>query len=112
MGLLNSMVKTKFDGDPRVEIHRERSDISLSKMADDSLDWVYIDGIPNPPFFALDLELSSRKVRRGGVIAGDDYYWKNKEGAPIKSAVDAFVASLGDKCSFELIGQQFLIYLK
>ncbi|HKL68369.1 class I SAM-dependent methyltransferase [Salibaculum sp.] len=113
MGSMYAQVRAAFASDPRVRVHRATSEEVLSGKADDSLDWVYIDGNPNEPFFSRDLELALRKVRPGGVIAGDDYYWNKDKGAPIKTAVDAFVAGLGKKgCSFELIGQQFLITLK
>ena len=106
-----NLVREKFKDDARVRIHRGTSETVLSEMADESLDWVYIDGNHNAPFIDNDLDLARRKVRRGGVIAGDDYYWNKDDGAPVKSAVDAMVARLGNGCNFRLIGQQYLITL-
>jgi hypothetical protein len=105
------IVSEKFKDDKRVSIHQGTSEDVLSQMDDDSLDWVYIDGNHNEPFISNDLKLALQKVKPGGVIAGDDYYWNKDEGAPIKMAVNAFVAKLGDKCSFQLMGQQYVISL-
>lgn len=111
MPQMYEQVCEKFKDDDRVRIHRGTSEDVLSGMEDDSLDWVYIDGNHNEPFISADLRLALQKVKPGGVIAGDDYYWNKDEGAPVKSAVDGLVAELGDRCSFKLIGQQYLISL-
>lgn len=90
---------------------RKRNAKRLPQMNDNILDWIYIDGKDNEPFISADLKLPQRKLKPGGKIAGDDYYWNKDEGAPIKTVVDAIVAELGIKCSFQLIGQQYLIAL-
>ena len=105
------IVSEKFKDDKRVSIHRGTSEDMLSRMDDHSLDWIYIDGNHNEPFISIDLKLALRKVKPGGVIAGDDYYWNKDKGAPIKMAVNAIVAELGEKCSFQLMGQQYVITL-
>ncbi len=111
MGEMYEMVRAKFADEPRVRIHRATSEAALGALPDGSLDWVYIDGNHNEPFVSHDLALARRKVRDGGVIAGDDYFWNKDKGAPVKTAVDAAVADLGDACSFERIGQQYIIRL-
>ena len=106
-----TQVCEKFENEPRVKIHRATSEEALGALEDGSLDWVYIDGNHNEPFISNDLKLAQKKVKAGGVIAGDDYYWNKDEGAPVKSAVDTMVAELGDGCRFDRIGQQYLIFL-
>lgn len=105
------MVTDKFKDDNRVHVHRGTSEDILGGMDDDSLDWVYIDGNHNEPFISNDLNLAHAKVRPGGVISGDDYYWNKEEGAPVKTAVDKFFKSLGDEAKFERKGQQYFIHL-
>jgi hypothetical protein len=105
-------VVDKFKDDKRVVIHRSTSAATLSKMEKASLDWVYIDGNHNAPFIADDLSIAMQKVKPGGVIAGDDYYWNKDEGAPVKTAVQALVTTHGDTVDFELIGQQYIIRRK
>lgn len=76
-----------------VVLHRSSSEAALGGMADNSLDWIYIDGNHHYEFVKTDLELSMRKVRPGGLITGDDYqeggFW---EGGVVK-AVDELVGS-------------------
>jgi len=105
------LVQEKFKDDPRVVLHRAYSDVALESFEDHSLDWVYIDGNHNFEVVKSDLELSLRKVRPGGVIAGDDLLWKRDEGAPVQKAVRAFKRSLDDATEFFRFGQQYLFQL-
>lgn len=105
------LVSAKFAGDDRVVLHRSTSQEALLEMEDASLDWVYIDGNHNDPFVSMDLSLSVKKVRPGGVIAGDDYHWSDGEGTPVKAAVMRMVEKLGDAGTLEVMGQQYIIRL-
>jgi hypothetical protein len=90
-----------------VRVHRQRSDQFLSAPGD-PFDWVYIDGDHSREAVLRDLELSWKKVKDGGIVAGDDYYWRDSDGSlPVKQAVDSFCAKTGGQ--FELIGSQFMI---
>jgi hypothetical protein len=101
-----------FDGDTRVRIHRATSEAALSAMPDGSLDWVYIDGNHNEPFVGNDLALCLAKVKPDGIITGDDFGWQTDNcGAPVKKAVEAVVAALGDKATLRLIANQYIIRL-
>lgn len=102
-------VVARFADDPRVKIHRMTSEQALAQFDDGFLDWVYIDGNHNAPFIDNDLALSLRKVRPGGVIAGDDYHWMTEAaGAPVRHAVTQM---LRDDMELRLMGNQYRIGL-
>lgn len=106
-------VVDKFKDDPRVRIHRGMSDAMLAAMPDASLDWVYLDGNHNAPFIDRDLEMSLQKVKPNGVISGDDFNWQSERSdAPVKRAVEAALARLGDKAELTLLANQYFIRLK
>ncbi len=106
-------VVAAFQDDPRVKVHRATSEEALAKLPDGSLDWVYIDGNHNEPFIGNDLALCLKKVKPDGIIAGDDFNWMADElGAPVKRAVEAVLADLGDKASLKLMANQYIITLR
>ena len=107
MDAMHDDVAARFAGDPRVRIHRAASEVALTAMADAVLDWAYVDGNHHAPYVGRDLVLCLRKVREGGVIAGDDYSWSDGRGQPVRDAVDALVDRGG--LSLELIGQQYIL---
>ncbi len=111
MPQMHEQVAAKFAGDDRVVLHRATSQEALLGMEDASLDWVYIDGNHNAPFVGTDLALSSRKVRPGGVIAGDDYHWSDGDGTTVRDAVAALMTTLGGRGRLETMGQQYIIRL-
>lgn len=47
---------------------------AVRDVADNSLDFVYLDGNHSYPYIMSDLIFWSQKVRSGGVISGDDVY--------------------------------------
>ena len=56
-------------------------------------DWVYIDGDHSRDAVTDDLEAWSAKVKSGGLISGDDYFWRDESGRKsVKEAVDGFFA--------------------
>ncbi|GIT89559.1 hypothetical protein JANAI62_09560 [Jannaschia pagri] len=112
MPAMHEMVAEKFAADDRVHLHRATSAEALVEMEDGSLDWIYIDGNHNEPFVGMDLALATKKVRPGGVIAGDDYHWSDGEGTPVKAAVAKTVEKLGDGATLEVMGQQYIIRLQ
>ena len=106
------LVRERFAGDDRVVLHRATSGEALLAFDDAALDWIYIDGNHNEPFVGMDLALALRKVRPGGVIAGDDYHWSDGEdGTPVKDAVTKVMAKLGDRAELRVMGQQYVIRL-
>ena len=86
-----SEVRAKCGMDPRVTIHRMTSDEWFDSKPE-KLDWIYVDGDHSYEGCLRDLENSLKVVKPGGMIMGDDYYWKHarygKEG--VTNAVDRF----------------------
>lgn len=76
-----------------VEVHRNTSAECCSQFPDDYFDWIYIDGNHRYEFVKLDLELFLPKVKRHGLVAGDDYgtpgWWQDG----VTKAVDEAMAS-------------------
>lgn len=74
----------------RCKIIRQHSWEAASSIEDESLDCVFIDGDNRYPSVKRDIELYWPKVKKGGVILGDDY-----EMDAVKQAVNEFAASHG-----------------
>jgi predicted O-methyltransferase YrrM len=55
----------------------------------ESLDWVYIDGCHDFDFVAQDIIEWAKRVKKGGLIAGHDYYKFRNAG--VIEAVDAYI---------------------
>lgn len=72
----------KLDKYPGYHFIRDYSDAAVDDFADNSLDFVYIDGDHSFYNATQDIELWSKKVRPGGIISGDDYF-KHKGDARI-----------------------------
>jgi len=66
------------------------SEDAVREVPDDSLDFVYIDGMHTYDFAMLDLILWSRKIREGGIVSGHDYI-KNRNVVQVMHAVDDYV---------------------
>ena len=67
---------------------RKASMDAVREIADRSLDFVYIDADHSFDFTMQDLIEWSRKVRRGGIVAGHDWY--KFRGAGVVEAVNAY----------------------
>lgn len=73
-----------------------KSSIDAVRDVDDgSLDFVYIDGNHSFDFVMFDLIAWSKKVRSGGIMAGDDYYFLDPKrwGAGPVEAVQAYTSA-------------------
>ncbi len=89
-------VLRRFDGrirDGSVVVHAGTSAETAADLADGGLDWVYLDGDHRYEAVRDDLALFRRKVRPGGLLAGDDYdrpgsWWRDG----VTRAVDEVVA--------------------
>jgi hypothetical protein len=91
----------------RVVPHRAASTEAALDFADAYFDWVYLDANHLYEFVSQDLDAFSEKVRRGGLLTGDDYgkrgWWKNG----VKRAVDEFVGSSNWEAVH--LGSQFVL---
>jgi len=57
----------------RVKFIRKLSDDAVGDFEDESIDFIYIDGNHQYEFAKKDVENYYPKVKKGGVIGGDDY---------------------------------------
>lgn len=55
------------------------SEDAVKDILDNSLDFVYIDADHSYDFVMMDIILWGRKVRKGGIVSGHDYYYDKKE---------------------------------
>ncbi len=93
---------------PNCTIIRKTSMDALADFEDESLDFVYIDGDHRFPFIAQDLFAWSRKVKKGGIVSGHDYF-NTRPGASnvmcqVGAIVDAFVKAFGIE-NFYIFGE-------
>ena len=106
-------VSAKFAVYPSVKIHRLYSSQAESIFDDGYFDFVYIDGNHYYDFVKQDLANYFSKVKSGGFLTGDDFFWTSpelNEKKPVQQAVYEFVASHTDNINrFEIIGSQYLI---
>jgi len=61
---------------------------AINKVQDNSLDFVYIDGNHEFDFVMQDLIEWSKKVKKGGIVSGHDYY--RFRGAGVVDAVNTY----------------------
>ena len=66
-------VLDKFKGDSRVTLCRMTSDEWFANQDDNILDWIYVDGDHSYEGCLRDLNNALSKVKKGGMILGDDY---------------------------------------
>lgn len=104
-------VSKKFGDEERVNICKGFSEDILNQYPDDYFDWVYIDGNHQYEFVKADVELCFRKVRHGGVIAGDDFLWERAGRKHVREAVIDVLNDRGvePKKALSRYGQQFMI---
>lgn len=78
----------------RCEIRRAYSVDAAKDVADQSLDFVYIDGSHQYDAVMADLEAWVPKVRSGGVVSGHDYRrFPNKPGIHVVDAVNDYTTA-------------------
>jgi predicted O-methyltransferase YrrM len=63
----------RLSGFPNNQIVRDFSMNAVKRFADKSLDFVYIDAAHDYKAVTEDIREWSKKVRKGGIVAGDDY---------------------------------------
>ena len=88
---------------PHFSFFQEYSADALKHFADNSLDFVYIDGDHSFLEVAFDIEKWSRKVRPGGIISGDDYFkHRGQSNIDVYQVVNAYTDAKGIKPWFVL----------
>ena len=83
----------------------------LETYPDGYFDWVYIDGNHTYEFVLEDIMVSARKVRSGGLIAGDDLFWERDGRMHVREAMREAMRLLGSRATQTRRGAQFLIHL-
>jgi Methyltransferase domain len=85
-------VKSMFQHTPGVKVIRSTSENASKEFENTHLDWVYIDGSHYYEDVKSDLALWTPKLRPGGLLCGDDYYWRDPSGEySVKRAVSEYV---------------------
>ena len=78
-----------------VTIDRRSSMDAVVDVADESLDFVFIDADHKYASVCEDIREWSKKVRIGGIVSGHDYYKTRGENLGVINAVDEYVAEHG-----------------
>jgi SAM-dependent methyltransferase len=93
---------------PNCTMIRKTSMDALADFADNSLDYVYLDGDHSFRFAAEDIVEWSKKVRPGGIVAGHDYWNTGPDKwnvvCQVKAVLDAYIKVFEIK-SFYIYGK-------
>jgi SAM-dependent methyltransferase len=87
-------VVARFEGEPRVHIHRQYSYKTAGSFPDQFFDFVYIDGDHHYEFVLRDLEDFAAKLKPGGLMFGHDFFedaFARQEHYGVVDAVNAFL---------------------
>ena len=82
---IRDAVKNRFKAHKNVSIVQAKSMEAVTNFADNSLDFVYLDGNHTYEFVKQDLNAWYKKVKVGGILSGHDYPLPS-----VKKAVDEF----------------------
>ena len=108
MDCIAQLVRHRFDGDSRVQIHRCTSREFFRSQSDRQFDWVYLDGDHSEDTVYQDLKDAWTQVKPGGVICGDDYLWLDEHRClSVRRAVNRFIREVG--VPLERIGTQYAL---
>src|SRR3989344_5136205 len=98
-------------------ILRKTSMEALSDFKDESLDFVYIDGNHHFKYVAQDICEWSKKVKKGGIISGHDYFypkrtvsleWKCLTTCHVQYVADAYTKAY-DIRNWYVLGQEIAV---
>lgn len=106
MDRIASDVARKFRseiGRGQVRILRLTSEEAAGQVADESLDWAYIDGDHTYKGVATDLRAWWPKLRSGGLLMGDDYGRSGWWGNGVQDAVTHFLTDTGPDADLALV---------
>lgn len=82
---------------PNVTIIKKNSIDAAKEVVDSSLDFVFIDADHSYEAVKEDIEAWTPKVKKGGIVAGHDYYIFKSGNRGVIMAVDEFVKKNGYK---------------
>lgn len=106
---LYERAKKTISGYSDSTIIRKTSMEALKDFADESLDFVYIDGNHNLKYVVEDICEWSKKIKNGGIISGHDYFFTDpidpQKVSHIPHAVRAYVDSYNIK-NLYIIGRE------
>ena len=93
MNIIYKRVQKMFKDNKKVVVYKDLSQNVAGRFKNNTLDFVYVDGNHRYEFVKKDLEMYFQKLKKGGILAGDDYYsfWSVLNGFPVKKAVDEFI---------------------
>lgn len=86
---------------------RKTSMDAVKDVAENSLDFVYIDGHHGHDFVLEDITEWTKRVRSGGIVSGDDY---TDEAQGVKAAVNEYM--LENNITLFLMGDRFWYFIK
>lgn len=86
------LTKKRLEKYTNVIFFREFSLDALKHFNDESLDFVYIDANHDFMHVANDVHFWSRKVRKGGIVAGHDYYKDDRyKHVHVRQVIDGYM---------------------
>ena len=101
------IAKERLDKYPNHTFIRKMSMDALANIPDRSLDFIYIDGNHSYGYVAMDLMKWVRKIKKGGILAGHDYYDRkgSRQQRFVGPAVDGFMKSY-DVANWYILGRK------
>jgi hypothetical protein len=109
MKSMREHVTNSYSSLSHVKIRKGFSQDVLATFEDGYFDWVYVDGNHRYEAVRADLRLAFQKVRPGGIIAGDDFFWTREGRMHVKEAVLDEMRAQGMENRPKRFGQQFMI---
>jgi len=87
-------IRARFEGDPRVRLHRQYSYKAAAGFDEGMFDFVYIDGNHHYEFVLRDLQDFAARLKPGGLLFGHDFFedaFAREENYGVVDAVGAFL---------------------
>lgn len=95
-GQYEKFVENTKENSSKINLFRKKSIEVLPLLAENSVDLLLIDGHHEYNTVKFEAKEAYRIAKTNGYIVFDDYMWGEKQGLPIKQAVDEFLAEITD----------------
>lgn len=106
MDAIMESVRDRFKDAPAVRLHRGTSVEIAATFPDRYFDWLYIDGDHSASAVLADLTAWYPKLKPGGSVACDDYYWRDESRTrSVKVGIDAFLKTTETGPTRSIAGQ-------